>query len=65
MYRQALKELGKRAGSVFSGDEGKKLGHENAVLVFSGFFYSRHIKGSILDKPLGNLIGLFVKKASR
>ncbi len=65
MYRNALSGVFAKIKNVFSGNETESLAAENQPLVFAGFFYSKNLQSSWLDKPLQAIAKRLVKSIER
>lgn len=65
LYGELLKSLRKKIRAGWKRCETESLASENNILVFAGFFYSRNVQGSWLEKPLAAIAKKTVKRTGR
>ena len=65
MYRAALAGGVEKIRSFVRRDETAALAAESQPLVFAGFFYARHLRGSWAEKPLRSAAGRMFKPIAR
>ncbi len=65
MYRSFIFSIYEKVKFSLLMKEDVSLAKENPILLFAGFFYARHLRDSIFDKPLQTLTSLSMKTAER